>query len=94
MERGEELLLQFLGAGKGKLQGGGAHGSFSHCAKEEMGAESLGAMAAGRRWGSVCNSGGRQWGKKSSLLKIQGAMEQEAEEAVTKGREGGTVPRE
>jgi hypothetical protein len=33
-------------------------------------------------------------GKKSSLLKIQGAMEQEAEEAVTKGREGGAVPRE
>jgi hypothetical protein len=26
MEKGEELLLQFLGAGKGKLQGGGAHG--------------------------------------------------------------------
>ena len=47
MERGEELLLQFLGAGKAKLQGGGAHGSFSHCAREEMGAESLGAMAGG-----------------------------------------------
>ena len=71
---------------------GGAHGSFSHCAREEMGAESLGAMAAGRSWGSVCNSGGRQWGR-SSLLEIQGAMEQEAEEAVTKGREGGAVHR-
>ena len=43
--------------------------------------------------GSVCNSGGRQWGR-SSLLKIQGAMEQEEEEAATKGREGGAVHRE
>jgi hypothetical protein len=49
-----------------------------------------GAVAAGRSWGSVCNSGGRQWGR-SSLLKIQGAMEQEAEEAATKGREEGAV---
>jgi hypothetical protein len=52
----------------------------------------LGRALAGRE-GSVCNSGGRQWGR-SSLLKIQGAMEQEAEDAATKGREGGDVHRE
>ena len=45
MERGEELLLQFLGAGKGKLQGGGAHGK---------------RLSAGKKfWASRLGAGGR-----------------------------------
>ena len=36
-----------VGRRQGEAAGGGAHGSFSHCAREEMGAESLGAMAGG-----------------------------------------------
>ena len=57
MERGEELLLQFLGAGKGKLQGGGAHGK---------------RLSAGKKfWASRLGAGGSaSMGKKAPALAV------------------------
>jgi hypothetical protein len=63
-----------IGRRQGEAAGGGAHGIFSHCAREEMGAESLGAMAAGRA---------RPWSREGSLLE-QGTQGRPAQRRRTR----------